>query len=145
MLGDDRRPDHAAEEEIGTGAILGAPFMLTTLAMVVIAVAVLVNARGGRRSTDLEIDHGVIRADLGYFLVTYALAAVAGLIHVKALHVALAIVLVVGYGYYVKRHFATPGEKDLEAEAATEIRALVAAGGPDRDRASGEVQQRALG
>ena len=115
---------HAAGEEIGTGAILGAPFMLTTLAMVVVAVAVLVTARGGRRSTDLEIDHGVIRQDLGYFLVMYALAVGAGLIHVKTLHVALAIVLVVGYGYYVKRHFASPGEDELEAEASTEIKAL---------------------
>jgi cation:H+ antiporter len=115
---------HAAGEEIGTGAILGAPFMLTTLAMVVVAVAVLVTGRGGRRSLDLEIDRGVIRQDLGYFLVMYSLAVVAGFIHVKALHVALAIVLVVGYGYYVKRHFTSPGEDDLEAEAATEIKAL---------------------
>jgi len=38
---------HEAGEEIGIGAILGAPFMLTTLAMVVIAVAVLFYARGG--------------------------------------------------------------------------------------------------
>ncbi len=115
---------HASGEEIGTGAILGAPFMLTTLAMVVVAVAVLTTARGGRRSTDLEIDRGVIRQDLGYFLVMYSLAVVAGLLHFKALHVALAIVLVVGYGYYVKRHFSSPGEKDLEAEAASEIKAL---------------------
>ena len=40
---------HGRGEEIGTGAILGAPFMLTTLAMVVVAVAVLVTGRGGRR------------------------------------------------------------------------------------------------
>src|SRR5919201_1682255 len=32
---------HATGDEIGTGAILGAPFMLTTLAMVVIGVAVI--------------------------------------------------------------------------------------------------------
>src|SRR3954466_10155350 len=56
---------HEAGEDIGTGAILGAPFMLTTLAMVVIAVAVLVFARDGRRGSDLEIDHSVIRQDLG--------------------------------------------------------------------------------
>ena len=39
---------HDTGEEIGIGAILGAPFMLTTLAMVVIAVAVLLAARGGQ-------------------------------------------------------------------------------------------------
>src|SRR5438045_1411685 len=74
---------HSAGDEIGTGAILGAPFMLTTLAMVVIAVAVLVNARGGRRPTDLEFDKGVLRQDLGYFLVMYSLAVVAGLLDSK--------------------------------------------------------------
>jgi len=115
---------HASGEEIGIGAILGAPFMLTTLAMVVIAVSLLIFGRGGRRSTDLEIDQGVIRQDLGYFLVMYALAVVAGLLGNKVVDYGLAIVLVVGYGYYVRRHFAAPGEQDLEAEAATEIRAL---------------------
>src|SRR6202795_4968784 len=42
-----------AGKEIGTGAILGAPFMLSTLAMFVLAVAVLIFARGGRRTTEL--------------------------------------------------------------------------------------------
>ena len=76
---------HASGEEIGVGAILGAPFILTTLAMVVIAVAILdlrarrapVARRSGRHQSR------VIRQDLGYFLVMYALAVVAGLLHVK--------------------------------------------------------------
>jgi cation:H+ antiporter len=96
---------HEAGEEIGIGAILGAPFMLTTLAMVVIAVALLVTGRGGRRPTELRFDRRVARQDLGTFLVLYSLAVAAGLIHVKALHVVVAIVLVVAYGYYVRRHF----------------------------------------
>jgi cation:H+ antiporter len=112
-----------AGEEIGTGAILGAPFMLTTLAMVVIAVTVL-SIRARRASTDLEIDKGVIRQDLGTFLVLYTLALIAGLIHVKTLHVVLAIVLVVAYAYYVRRHFTSPGEDEMEVEAGGEIRAL---------------------
>ena len=49
---------HAGGEEIGIGAILGAPFMLTTLAMFVVGTAVLVFARGGRRSTDLDARPG---------------------------------------------------------------------------------------
>jgi len=114
----------ASGEAIGVGAILGAPFMLTTLAMVVIAVAIFVFARGGRRSLDLEIDRGVIRQDLGYFLVMYSLAVIAGLLHVKILDYGLAIVLVVGYGYYVRRHFQLPGEDELADEAQTEINPL---------------------
>jgi cation:H+ antiporter len=115
---------HGSGEEIGTGAILGAPFMLTTLAMVVIGVAVIVFHRRGRRELDLEIDHGVIRQDLGYFLVMYALAMIAGLLHSKPVDYGLAIVLVVGYAYYVRRHFTAPGEDELEAEAGDEIKPL---------------------
>lgn len=115
---------HAAGEEIGIGAILGAPFMLTTLAMFVIAVAVFVYARRKGRSIELEGDRGVLRQDLGYFLVMYALAMLAGLIHVRSLNWVLAVVLVVGYGFYVRRHFQAPGEEELEEEAETEIKPL---------------------
>ena len=115
---------HSAGEDIGTGAILGAPFMLTTLAMVVIAVSILIFGRGGRRSHVLRIDPGVIRQDLGYFLVMYALATLAGLLHLKPVDYALVIVLMVGYVYYVRRHFQAPGEEELEVEAGSEIKPL---------------------
>jgi len=115
---------HASGEEIGIGAILGAPFMLTTLAMFVVGTAVMIFARGGRRGTDLEGDRGVLRQDLGYFLIMYALAVLAGLIHVRALHWALAVTLLVGYVFYVKRHFQAPGEDELAEEAVNEIKPL---------------------
>lgn len=115
---------HDAGEEIGIGAILGAPFMLTTLAMVVVAVAVLVNARGGRRGLDLDLDAVVIRQDLAYFLVMYACAMIAGLLNIKAFDYALVAALLVGYAYYVRRHFQAPGERELEKEARSEIRPL---------------------
>ena len=41
-----------AGDEIGVGAILGAPFMLSTLAMFVLGVSLVGFARGGRRGTD---------------------------------------------------------------------------------------------
>ena len=110
---------HAAGEDIGVGAILGAPFMLTTLAMVVVAVAVFIFARGGRRPLELDIDHAVIRQDLGYFLVMYSLAVVAGLLHSKPFDYAL---VMVGYVYYVRRHFQGDGEE--ERESSDGIRAL---------------------
>jgi cation:H+ antiporter len=115
---------HASGEEIGVGAILGAPFMLTTLAMVVIAVAVLLNARDGSRSSDLQADPRVLRQDLGYFLAMYTLALIAGLMNRKAVDVGLAILLIVGYGYYVRRHFQSTADPELEAEAGGEIKPL---------------------
>src|SRR6266511_339042 len=110
-------------EEIGIGAILGAPFMLTTLAMFVLGVAVLIPSVR-RASSDLRGDRRVIRHDLAYFLAMYALAVVAGLWHFTPYKVALAVALLVGYAFYVRRHFAGTREDVVEAEAVGEIRPL---------------------
>ncbi len=118
---------HAGREsgqEIGIGAILGAPFMLSTLTMFVVGVGTLVAARGGRRPRDLEADGGVIRQDLAFFLPMYALSLVAGLLDVRELDWALAGGLVVAYTIYVRRHLQAPGERELEAEAGGEVAPL---------------------
>jgi cation:H+ antiporter len=117
---------HAGGEEIGIGAILGAPFMLTTLAMVVIAVAVLAYARSNGRSLDLDGDRTVLRQDLGYFLVMYALAMGAGLLHARAVNWVLAIVLVLGYAFYARRHFQAPVVARVEEEGRSEVKPLYA-------------------
>jgi cation:H+ antiporter len=115
---------HGGGKEIGIGAILGAPFMLSTLAMFVLGTSVLIFARGGRRSTDIKGDRTVILQDLGYFLIMYTLALVAGLFHPKWFKWLLAATLMVGYAVYVRRHFQAPGEKVEESEAAGEVRPL---------------------
>jgi len=116
---------HAGAEEIGVGAILGAPFMLTTLAMVVIAVSVLWNARGGRREPELRFDRRVVQHDLAYFLGMYGLAMLAGLLHSKSLDVVLAIGLVAAYVWYVRQHLREPVAEDEEArEAQGEVKPL---------------------
>src|SRR3954453_409019 len=54
---------------IGVGAILGAPFMLATLAMFVTGVAVLAVA-GGRKSRDeMLVDTGVLAHDMRFFAI----------------------------------------------------------------------------
>jgi cation:H+ antiporter len=112
--------------DIGVGAILGAPFMLTTLAMFALGVTVVIFSRMGRRSPNLEQDPGILAFDLQYFLAMYGLAFVAGILHVKAIDIALAAVLLLGYALYVRRHFRAPGEKQLELEATGEVKPLYA-------------------
>jgi len=114
---------HPSGKSIGIGAILGAPFMLSTLAMFVLGVSVLIFARGGRRTTELRGDRRVVLQDLGYFLVMYALAQEAGLWHVRWFKWLLAAALMIGYVFYVRRHFQSPTNVE-EREAAGEIKAL---------------------
>ena len=115
---------HGTGEDIGIGAILGAPFMLTTLAMFVTGIAVLIFARGGRRSTELAGDRRVLGQDLGYFLVMYTLALLAGLLHNRIFDRVLAAALFAGYAVYVYRHFRSPGEVVEELEAGSEVKPL---------------------
>src|SRR5881628_4027133 len=60
--------------EIGVGAILGAPFMLATLAMFVTGVAVMVQARRRDDGDVMLVDTAVLGADMRTFVIAYGLA-----------------------------------------------------------------------
>jgi cation:H+ antiporter len=63
----------ADSDEIGVGAILGAPFMLGTLVMLLIGVtAYALRARRKRNTLHVDAPHAL--RDLGFFLVMYTLA-----------------------------------------------------------------------
>ncbi|MFN2545168.1 MAG: sodium:calcium antiporter [Actinomycetota bacterium] len=112
---------HGVGNDVGIGAILGSPLMLSTLAMCILGFTVIVS---GRRDSKLRVTPAVIRQDLGTFLVMFSLAVIAGAVHVRPFHYVLSPVLLVAYALYVRRHFRTPGEKRLETEAASEVKPL---------------------
>jgi cation:H+ antiporter len=98
--------------EIGVGAILGAPFMLSTLAMFVTGAAVLLMRRRRASGETLAVDAGVLGHDMAYFAVAYAVAIGAAFLPVELEwpRRLAAVVLLGVYGYYVLGH--------LRAEAA---------------------------
>jgi cation:H+ antiporter len=100
----------AASDDIGIGAILGAPFMLATIAMVVTAVAVVVFHWRGRRPLAVTVNEVVMRRDLSHFLIAYALAMGASFVHVRALHYTLAVALLLFYAYYVYETMRSEGD-----------------------------------
>ncbi len=106
-------PSHSSSE-VGVGAILGAPFMLATLAMFVTGSAVLITARGGRRSTDLKVNVRVLGRDVAVFVVAYSV--VIGSAFLPAIPVVRWLVaagLLITYVLYVRAHFSDEnGESD---------------------------------
>jgi cation:H+ antiporter len=103
-----------AASEVGVGAILGAPFMLSTLAMFVTGAAVLLMRKRRANREDLVVNPGVLGHDMGYFAVAYAIAVGAALLPGDMiLERRLICVLLLGiYVWYVIGH--------LRAEAAAE-------------------------
>ena len=87
--------------EIAIGAIIGAPFVLGTLAMLVIAGSAL--AFRGRRDqgADVETHLASMRRDLIAFLIFFPIGVLVGALDTSAgLQLAVAAVLVAGYGVY---------------------------------------------
>ena len=110
----------STSEEIGVGAILGAPFMLATLTMFVTGLAVLISSRGDRRSTRMNINVPVLTRDVLFFLGAYAVAIGSALIppSLTPARWLVAAGLVIGYGLYVRAHFADEAEGSEAGELA---------------------------
>ncbi len=111
-------------KQIGVGAILGAPFMLSTLAMFVLGATTLGYSAAGKRPRRIVADPRVPKLDLTVFLVMFTLAIGAGLVHLRAVRYVLAAALVVGYGFYVRRHFSRPEGDPVEREATGVLRPM---------------------
>jgi cation:H+ antiporter len=104
----------AKSNEVGIGAILGAPFMLSTLAMFVTGVAVILVARRHRPSDEMPVNPGVLWHDIRFFAIAYALAV--GVAFVPAdlawPRWVIAVVLLLIYAYYVREHFEADAGHD---------------------------------
>lgn len=96
--------DNPHANDIGIGAILGAPFMLATLGFCITGAAVLIGAAHGKRSASITFDAGVLKRDLSFFLVVYGVAVLVALVHETMwVKVTAAILLVLAYGWYVRK------------------------------------------
>jgi len=101
-----------ASKEIGVGAILGAPFMLSTLAMFVSGAALVIFHFTRGRPLDPQVNQKIIGRDLTFFLIFYLAAIIAGVLNFKVIDVILAGALFVGYGIYVYVTLRTEGDLD---------------------------------
>ncbi len=105
-----------ASDRVGVGAILGAPFMLSTLAMFVSGIALIVVAR--RRTTGSRVlaDAQVLSFDLRYFAVAYAAAIGAAFVPAgfEPIRWLVAAFLLGVYAWYVKAHFEADPSVDAE-------------------------------
>lgn len=110
------------QAEVGLGAILGAPFMLSTLVLPILALLLLLYARLGKRTPTFKLNYGEVRVDILFFLVGYGLALTCAAIPSRLFHAVVAVVLVGLYVYYMKLKFSAENE---ESEGGSELEPLL--------------------
>ena len=118
---------------VGVGAILGAPFMLSTLAMFVTGVAIIIYARRGRRGTEMRVNTAVLGRDVLFFIVGYGVAIGTAFLpqEVSWLKWVAAAFLIILYAVYVRLHFTdTAEESDPEELRRLHLTRVPALSGP---------------
>ncbi|WP_435097760.1 sodium:calcium antiporter [Halarchaeum sp. P4] len=103
---------------VGVGAILGAPFMLATIAMFLVGASVYYFRNRRTFGMEMHFNEEATRRDLSFFLVGYVIAFTAAFVHSRPVEYAMAALLVVLYLVYLVRSLQsgelTEGE-DIDA------------------------------
>jgi cation:H+ antiporter len=107
----------AGSHEVATGAILGAPFMLATLAMALVGSAAYGWRRRRPQGAALDVHVPTLERDLAFFLGCFAIAFGLGIVGVQfSIRIVAAVGLTVAYGIYVRFTLAHSGEVAAESE-----------------------------
>ncbi|MCI9110697.1 MAG: sodium:calcium antiporter [Bacilli bacterium] len=95
--------NHESAEEIGIGAILGAPLMLSTLTMFVTGVAVIAFKHKRKHKDKVVVHYNTVSRDLKFFIFAFAIALLCGFIpsEFRSVKICLGVLLVLSYFIYV--------------------------------------------
>lgn len=112
-------------QEIGVGAILGAPFMLSTLAMFLVGGAAWI-FRHRRKKTVVHPERSGLKRDLEFFLFVFSLAFVVAFTPPawRLFRIFVAVVLVLTYFYYVLETIKASKSLVKDGHATEESKAL---------------------
>ncbi len=102
--------------EIGIGAILGAPLMLSTLAMFVTGIAVLLFHKKRNNGTKVTADYSTMARDLGFFIFIYSAAILTGLIPPENRNLQLIIAGLMVFSYFWYVFVMINEERDIESD-----------------------------
>lgn len=120
-------------EEVAIGAIVGAPFLLATIAMFLVGASALGYAKRRPQGRDLKAHMPTLERDLTVFLVFFAIALALGLGTPEEVRYPVAIGLVIAYGVYVRATLR--GSGDVQNEDTLEP-LVIAMGGSSVDAAN---------
>ena len=89
-------------EDVAIGAIIGAPFLLATIAMALVGISALIFHSRREQGTALNVHVPTLDRDLIFFLIFFAAGILIGTVVPEAIHLPLAFVFVFAYAVYVR-------------------------------------------
>lgn len=89
--------------DIGIGAILGSPFLLSTLAMFVTGIAIVIFTRLKAREIEINLDTKLLHRDLRFFLISYTVAVLSAFVKIAFIKYIIGFGLLAFYLVYVFR------------------------------------------
>jgi cation:H+ antiporter len=107
VFGSTASDSHA--HDVSLGAIIGAPFMLATVAMLVTGTAIFIFSSRGRRTVTMKVNSKIISRDIRFFMLAFLIAVASGFISNEAVKTAIAVGLLVYYAFYVYKHATDAG------------------------------------
>jgi cation:H+ antiporter len=97
-------------EDVAIGAIIGAPFLLATIAMLLVGLAALGYRNRRTQGSNLTAHAPTLERDLVFFLIFFAIGIGVGLGIPEALHIPVVVLLLVAYAFYVHRTLRGGGD-----------------------------------
>lgn len=87
--------------DIGIGAIVGAPFMLSTLAFFLTGLSVLIFWRRRKTGLRMNVNSKILARDIGFFILIYTIGIAAAMLNNAPLKYIIALFLLGCYVYYI--------------------------------------------
>ncbi|HEY9061324.1 MAG TPA: sodium:calcium antiporter [Pseudobacteroides sp.] len=91
----------AGSSDVGIGAILGAPFMLSTLAFFITGLSVIIFSKKRKSETNIKINKKILSRDISFFLIMYLIAIVMSITDNFRTKTIVSAVLILMYVYYI--------------------------------------------
>jgi len=90
------------EMDVGIGAIIGAPFMLSTLTLPLLGGGLLFFSFLKKRTPEFFLDYNHVRRDLCFFLCSFSLAIFVTFFPIPIIHYGVALFLILIYIRYIR-------------------------------------------
>jgi len=97
---------------ISTGAIIGAPFMLSTLGFFVTGFSAIMYSTANRRTVKLDIDKNIFSRDLCFFIIAYITTVLVSFTKSKSIYYSGAIFLILLYLIYIVKTLKQQGNNE---------------------------------